>query len=40
MDWEDFRRKVADPDVRVLMLCNPHNPTGHIWTEVGDAGIT
>lgn len=33
MDWEDFRRKVADPDVRVLMLCNPHNPTGRIWTE-------
>ena len=33
MDWEDFRRKVADPAVRVLMLCNPHNPTGRIWTE-------
>lgn len=33
MDWEDFRRKVADPDIRVLMLCNPHNPTGRIWTE-------
>ena len=28
MGWEDFRRKVTDPDVRVLMLCNPHNPDG------------
>ena len=33
MDWEDFRQKVADPDIRVLMLCNPHNSTGRIWTE-------
>ena len=33
MGWEDFRRKVTDPDVRVLMLCNPHNPNGRIWTE-------
>lgn len=33
MNWDDFERKAADPDVRVLMLCNPHNPTGRIWTE-------
>ena len=33
MDWEDLEAKAADPDVKLLMLCNPHNPTGRIWTE-------
>lgn len=33
MDWADFEKKVSDPAVKVLMLCNPHNPTGRIWTE-------
>ena len=33
VDWEDFETKAADPDVKLLMLCNPHNPTGRIWTE-------
>ena len=33
VDWEDFEAKAADPDVKLLMLCNPHNPTGRIWTE-------
>lgn len=32
MDWEDLEHKAADPDVRVLIFCNPHNPTGRIWT--------
>ena len=33
MDWADFEEKASDPAVKVLMLCNPHNPTGRIWTE-------
>lgn len=33
LDVEDFDKKAADPDVKLVMLCNPHNPTGHIWTE-------
>ena len=33
VDWEDLETKAADPDVKLLMLCNPHNPTGRIWTE-------
>ena len=33
VDWEDLEAKAADPDVKLLMLCNPHNPTGRIWTE-------
>lgn len=32
-DFEDLRRKVRDPRVRALILCNPHNPTGRVWTK-------
>ena len=32
VDWEDFEQKCADPDVRVFLLCNPHNPAGRVWT--------
>ena len=33
IDFEDLEKKAADPKVRLLMLCNPHNPAGRIWTE-------
>lgn len=33
IDFEDFEKKAADPKVRVFIFCNPHNPTGRIWTE-------
>lgn len=33
IDFEDFEKKASDPKVKVLMLCNPHNPAGRIWTE-------
>lgn len=32
IDWDDFEAKAADPKAKLLMLCNPHNPTGRIWT--------
>ena len=32
IDWEDLERRCADPSARVLLLCNPHNPVGRIWT--------
>lgn len=32
MDFEDFEAKAAAPDVRMLLLCNPHNPVGRVWT--------
>lgn len=31
IDYEDLERKVADPKVKVMLLCNPHNPTGKVW---------
>ena len=33
IDFDDFEKKAADPDVTMLMWCNPHNPTGRVWTE-------
>ena len=32
MDFDDLREKAADPRVRALLLCNPHNPVGRVWT--------
>lgn len=32
IDFEDLDRKTADPGVRLLLLCNPHNPAGRVWT--------
>lgn len=33
IDFEDLDRKTADPGVRLLLLCNPHNPAGRVWTQ-------
>ena len=31
VDYEDLERKAADPKVKVMLLCNPHNPAGRVW---------
>ena len=33
VDYEDFERKCADPACKLVCWCNPHNPTGRMWTE-------
>jgi len=33
IDFEDFRSKAADENVSLFILCNPHNPTGRVWTK-------
>ena len=33
VDWEDFEAKCADEKTTVFLLCNPHNPTGRVWTK-------
>lgn len=33
MDFEDLERCASDPGTRLLLLCNPHNPVGRVWTE-------
>lgn len=31
IDFDDLERKVANPKVKVMLLCNPHNPAGRVW---------
>ena len=32
VDWEDFEQRCGDEKATVFLLCNPHNPTGRVWT--------
>lgn len=32
IDFDDLERKVKEPGVKLLLLCNPHNPAGRVWT--------
>lgn len=33
IDFEDFERKIIDNEVKLFILCSPHNPVGRVWTE-------
>lgn len=33
MDYEDLEKKASEPNVKLLILCSPHNPVGRVWTE-------
>lgn len=32
IDFDDLERKLAHERARLLLLCNPHNPGGRVWT--------
>ena len=32
MDLEDFEQKILQNQVKLFILCNPHNPVGRVWT--------
>lgn len=32
IDFADLEAKAADPKAQLLLLCNPHNPVGRVWT--------
>lgn len=32
IDFQDLEQKLADPQTTMLILCNPHNPIGKIWS--------
>jgi cystathionine beta-lyase len=32
IDFEDFEAKIAQNNVKLFLLCNPHNPVGRVWT--------
>lgn len=31
-DFDDLERKLADKETTLMILCNPHNPVGKIWS--------
>ena len=31
-DFEGLERACADPKAKLMLLCNPHNPAGRVWT--------
>ena len=33
MDFEDLEAKLADPQTTLMILCNPQNPAGRIWSK-------
>lgn len=33
MDIEDFEKKIVAENVKLFILCNPHNPVGRVWTK-------
>ncbi|MDD4413793.1 MAG: pyridoxal phosphate-dependent aminotransferase [Oscillospiraceae bacterium] len=32
IDFNDLETKAADPTVKIMLLCSPHNPVGRVWT--------
>ncbi len=33
MDFEDMERKLKTLNIKAILLCNPHNPVGRVWTK-------
>ena len=33
VDYEDFEKKIIEENVKLFILCNPHNPVGRVWTK-------
>ncbi len=33
IDFDDLETKASDPNNKILILCNPHNPVGRVWSE-------
>ncbi|MBQ8835509.1 MAG: pyridoxal phosphate-dependent aminotransferase [Oscillospiraceae bacterium] len=32
VDFEDFERKIVERQVKLFLLCSPHNPVGRVWS--------
>lgn len=32
IDFDDLEEKATSPDNKILIICNPHNPVGRVWT--------
>ena len=33
IDFEDFEKKIREHNVKLFLLCSPHNPVGRVWTK-------
>lgn len=33
IDFKDFEHKIIDNNVKLFILCSPHNPVGRVWTK-------
>lgn len=33
IDFEDFEQKIEEHQVKLFILCSPHNPVGRVWTK-------
>ncbi len=33
LDLDDFEQKIEKQNVKLFILCNPHNPVGRVWTK-------
>lgn len=31
IDFDDFEKKISDNQVKIFILCSPHNPVGRVW---------
>ena len=32
IDFDDFEKKITENNVKLFLLCSPHNPVGRVWT--------
>ena len=32
IDFDDFEKKIVENDVKLFILCSPHNPVGRVWS--------
>lgn len=32
IDFEDFEKKIVENNVKLFILCSPHNPVGRVWS--------
>ncbi len=33
IDFEDFEKKIIENNIKLFLLCSPHNPVGRVWTK-------
>ena len=33
IDFEDLEEKIVENNIKLFLLCSPHNPVGRVWTE-------